>query len=77
MLVDQEMSDVFVVEMWDIKPTINDAQQEENSAGSVMEQGILTKCVKRSRNKTLGEAQEAQADHIGEGEVVHATMQGK
>jgi len=54
-LVYQEMSDVFVVEMWDIKPTINDAQQEENSAGSVVEQ-----CVKRSRNKTLGEAQEAQ-----------------
>ena len=63
--------------MWDIKPTINDAQQEENSAGSVMEQGILTKCVRPSRNKTLGEVEEAQADQIGEGEVVHATTQGK
>jgi len=42
-----------------------------------MEQAILRKCVKPSKNKTLGEEQEAQADQIGEGEVVHATMQGK
>jgi len=28
-LVDQEMSDAFVVEMWDIKPTITDARKRK------------------------------------------------
>lgn len=58
------MSGAFVVEIWGIKTMIKDAQQEENSPGCLMEWGILRKCVKPSRNKTLGKEPEAKADQL-------------
>ena len=45
------MLNVFVVEMWDTKLTITDAQLEVNSAGTVMGQDILRLYVKQRGSK--------------------------
>ena len=60
------MSNVFVVEMLDIKLTITDAQQEVNSAERVMEQDILRLCVKLRRSKTVAEELEDNVDQSSE-----------
>ena len=51
----QEKSNVFVVDIRDIKPKIVDVQREGNSAGSVMDQDILRLCVKLNRSKPVVE----------------------
>ncbi|KAL9967182.1 hypothetical protein ACROYT_G025359 [Oculina patagonica] len=54
----------FVVEMWDIKLMITDAQREGNSADGVKELDILRLCVKLRRNKTLVVEVEELEDHV-------------
>ena len=49
----QEKSNVFVVDIPNIKPTIVDVQREGNSAGSVMDQDILRLC-KTKEKQTSG-----------------------
>ena len=70
----QGMSNVFVVDMWDIKLTISDAQREGKSAESVMEQDILSLCVKLRRSETVAEELEDRVDQTSEEGVVHLTM---
>ena len=55
----QEKSNVFVVDIRNIKPTIVDVQREGNSAGRVMDQDILRLCVKLRRSKPVAEELEA------------------
>ena len=56
----QENSNVFVVDIWDIKPTIVDVQREGDSAGSVMDQDILRLCVKLRRSEPVVEELEGR-----------------
>ena len=56
----QGMLNVFVVEMWDIKLTINDAQLEGNSAENVMGQDISRLYVKQRGDKIVAEAEELE-----------------
>ena len=55
----QEKSNVFVVDILDVKPTIVVVQREGNSAGSVMDQDILRLCAKLRRSKPVAEELEA------------------
>ena len=55
----QEKSNVFVVYIQDIKPSIVDVQLEGNSAGSVMDRDILRLYVKLRRSKPVAEELEA------------------
>ena len=65
----QEKSNVFVVDIRDIKPTIVDVQREGNSAGSVMDQDILRLCVKLRRSKPVVEELEGRTNQTSEREV--------
>ena len=56
----QENSNVFVVDIGDIKPTIVDVQREGDSAGSVMDQDILRLCVKLRRSEPVVEELEGR-----------------
>ena len=58
----QEKSNVFVVDIRDIKPKIVDVQREGNSAGSVMDQDILRLCVKLRRSKPMVEELEGRVN---------------
>ena len=58
----QENSNVFVVDIRDIKPTIVDVQREGDSAGSVMDQDILRLCVKLRRSKPVVEELEGRVN---------------
>lgn len=74
------MSNVFVVEMRDIKLMTTDAHREGNSAESVLEQGTLRLCLKLRRSKTLAmevEELEDHVDQIPEERMIHLTMSGK
>ena len=52
-MLTQEKSNVFVVDIRNIKPTIVDGQREGNSAGRVMDQDILRLC-KTKEKQTSG-----------------------
>ena len=56
----QENSNVFVLDIRDIKPTIVDVQREGDSAGSVMDQDILRLCVKLRRSESVVEELEGR-----------------
>ena len=56
----QENSNVFVVDIRDIKPTIVDVQREGDSAGSVMDQDIFRLCVKLRRSEPVVEELEGR-----------------
>ena len=56
----QENTNVFVVDIRDIKPTIVDVQREGDSAGSVMDQDILRLCVKLRRSEPVVEELEGR-----------------
>ena len=49
---------VFVVEMWDTKITITDAQLKQTTAENVMRQDILRLYVKQRGSKIVSEAEE-------------------
>ena len=61
---------VFVVEMWDTKLTITDAQLEGNSAGNVMGQDILRLYVKQRGSKIMAEAEELE-ECVGQATYIH------
>ena len=70
----QEKSNVFVVDIRNIKPTIVDVQREGNSAGSVMDQDILRLCVKLRRSKPVVEELEGRVNQTSERREVQLTM---
>ena len=69
-----EKSNVFVVDILDVKPTIVVVQREGNSAGSVMDQDILRLCVKLRRSKPVVEELEGRVKQTSERREVHLTM---
>ena len=70
----QEKSNVFVVDIRDIKPTIVVVQREGNSAESVMGQNILRLCVKLKRSKPVVEELEGSVKQTSEKREVQLTM---
>ena len=54
MLENRVPFDVFVVEMWVIRPMIKVAPQEENGGESVIIQAISRKCAKLNRGHQMG-----------------------
>ena len=69
-----EKSNVFVVDILDVKPTIVVVQREGNSAGIVMDQDILRLCVKLKRSKPVVEELEVRVKQTSERREVHLTM---
>ena len=69
-----EKSNVFVVDILDVKPTIVVVQREGNSAGIVMDQDILRLCVKLKRSKPVVEELEGRVKQTSERREVHLTM---
>lgn len=69
---------VFVLEMWDTKLVITDAQLKRSKAENVMREDILRLYVKQRGSKIVSEAEELEEciEHVIEG-VEEAILKGK